>query len=223
MLDHTGVAVLEGRWNNKSNISMRNLFELIADLSTGNPNCFHYEMAGCEAAAKEAIPRIASYRKCKYLCIATHGYADGLVWHNDERLSRAELRNLLRTIEQTPGSTLDGIYMSACDFGTESLANFIFQDQSVVWWIAGYSSEINWVKSSALDLLFFNELMSAHIEDQRRGTNRTPVQKIQDIASDLRILVPELIAELGFGIYVRRQRVGGAKNLLAPDGDDTDQ
>lgn len=94
-MKHTGIAVIEGTWWRKHNTSIRGLFDLVADIACGNPHGYHYEMANSEAALKEVIPRIASYRECRYLCLSMHGDYDGIYTLSEERLSRAELRNLL--------------------------------------------------------------------------------------------------------------------------------
>jgi len=203
---HTNVAVLESTWFQHKNTSVRGLFELIADINCDNPHSYNYEMANSEVALKEVIPRIASYRKCKYLYFAMHGNENGLQLLNKERMSRAELRNLLAKVKKQPGSQLSGIFLGSCLFGTEKLAEFIFSGDVGINWIAGYSEEVDWVKSSALDLLFFNELIS--------GDDGSEIARINRTAEDLLDTAPGLVRNLGFGIYTRK-RGGGIKNLLA--------
>ncbi len=201
--ENTNIAVVESNWWRGRNTSVRGLFELVADINCQNPHKYRYEMANSEAALKEIIPRIGSYRDCKYLYLAMHGNENGLVM-DDQKLSRTELRNLLKKIKATPGSTLTGIYLGSCLFGTESLARFLFEEEVGIQWIAGYSEEIDWIKSSALDLLFFNELIS------HKGI--TEIERINQTAIDLTQTAPHLMTNLGFGIYTRK-RGGGIKNL----------
>jgi hypothetical protein len=205
--DHTNIAVVESTWFQHKNTSVRGLFELIADIDCDNPHKYHYEMANSEAALKEAIPRIGSYRQCKYLYLAMHGDEAGLQLANNERLSRAELRNLLKKIKAQHGSTLSGIYLGSCLFGTQKLAEFIFAEEVGINWIAGYFEEVSWIKSSALDLLFFNELISEQDTSEIARINRT--------TGDLLDTAPGLVEKLGFGVFTRK-RGGGIKNLLAP-------
>lgn len=204
---HTGIAVIESNWQRKSNLSVRGLFDLIANISCDNPNAYHYEIANSEAAIKEAIPRIGSYRECRYLYIAAHGDEKGLSFLNADRLTRAELRNLLRDIKDTDGSKLRGLCLGSCLFGTDALADFLFREDVGVRWIAGYATQVPWVESSALDLLFFNELIDG-VEGE------TDIQAITRTAKRLLEIAPGLVNELGFGIFVRKRRTGGAKNLL---------
>lgn len=206
-MDHTGIAVIESNWWRKSNVSVRGLYALVADIASSNPNAFHYEMANSEAALKEAIPRIASYRECRYLSIAMHGDENGLSLLNGERLSRTELRNILCRIKITNRSNLRGLYLGSCLFATNRLADHLFSADIGVHWIAGFTTAVDWILSSALDLLFFNELLDSAEE--------TEIQRIERVATRLRQIAPGLIKELGFGIYTRKRAVGGAKNLLS--------
>ena len=201
--EHTNIAVVESTWWQGRNTSVRGLFELVADINCQNPHRYHYEMANSEAALKEIIPRIGSYRNCKYLYLAMHGDENGLIM-GDQRLSRTELRNLLKKIKATSGSTLTGIYLGSCLFGTEKLASFLFEEDVGVQWIAGYSTKVDWIKSSALDLLFFNELIS--------HDGITEIERINQTASDLAQTAPHLMTQLGFSIHTRK-RGGGMKNL----------
>lgn len=206
--DHTGIAVIESKWFPKSNVSVRGLFDLVADLATGSPHAYHYEMASSEAALKEAIPRIAKDRSCRYLCLAMHGSEKGLHLINEERVTRTELRNMLERIKSTPGAKLSGIHLASCLFGTHEIAAKLFDTKTDVAWIAGYSQEVDWIRSSALDLLFFNHF--ANLRHERL----TEIQKIHAVVGMLRQTAAGLMTELGFGVYVRKQKTGGAKNLV---------
>lgn len=214
MKEHTRVALLESRWYRDSNISMRNLFELIAEISAGNPNSFHYEMASTPDAVVEAISRISGIRGIRYICLGMHGHAEGIDLPNGGVLTRTRLRNVLQGIENTNGSRLDGLYLASCSFGTKQLAHHVFNSDAAPAWIAGYAEAINWIEASAMDLLFFNELMKYAKKEL------TPVQTISAVSGRIMELAPDLARHLGFGIYVRRQGAGGAKNLLRLDEED---
>lgn len=207
-MTHTGIAVLESGWWRKSNVSVRGLFELIANLSTGNPNAYHYEMANSEVAIKEAVPRIATYRECRYLTLAMHGDEQGktLTLLNGDELTKRELRDLLVEIHRTQGAKLRGLHLGSCYFGTDDLADYLFRSDIGINWIAGYSKEIDFIESSAMDLLFFNELL--------RWSDVTEIQRIEQVASRVSEIAPGLVSSLGFGIFTRKRAVGGAKNLL---------
>ncbi|MEJ8570772.1 hypothetical protein [Microbaculum marinum] len=205
-MKHTGLAVIESNWLRKQNISVRGLFDLVANIACENPNAYHYEMANSEAGLKEAIPRIGAYPECRYLCLAMHGDFDGLQTLSGQRLSRTELRNLLSQIKDTDRSKLRGLHLGSCLFASERLAAFLFEREIGVHWIAGYSKEVDWLDSSAMDLLFLNELLNHN--------DMTEIQRIEGTASRLLDIAAGLVRDLGFGIFVRKRRTGGIKNLL---------
>lgn len=209
--EHTKIAVIESNWYKDSNVSVHSLFDVISDITCGSPHAYHYERANCEAAMKEAIPRIAKDRRIKYLYIATHGEEDALQLYNGDNFTRTELKNQLIKIKNSSGSTLRGLYLGSCLVGSSNLADFLFADDIAPRWIAGYDKKISWVQSSALDMLFFNELIDA---DSSSGAE-TPRMKIESIAKFIGKAAPGLVKDLGFGIYVRKKGNGGAKDLLA--------
>lgn len=210
-MDHTGIAVIESKWFEGSNVSVRGLFDLVADLATDTPHAYHYEMSCSEAALKEAIPRVAKYKDCRYLCLAMHGNERGLQLMNEEQVTRTELKNMLSRIKATRGASLAGIHMGSCMFGTRDIADKLFSAPTDLKWMSGYTKEIDWVESSALDLLFFNNIVRLN------GSSLTEIQRIHFVADKIKENVGGLAASLGFGIYVRKQKTGGAKNLM--DGD----
>jgi len=204
---HTGLAVVESKWWAGKNTSVSPIFDLISDVFLANPNHYHYEMVSGKRAAKEVIPRIAADPHCSVLYIAAHGEPDGIAWHNGDKLSRLEFRTMLKAIRATRGSQLSGVYFASCRFMTQETADYLFQEAVCPWWIAGYSEQVDWLDSTALDMLVFRSLMS-----RRKGTD---LARIKAVAEDLNSRCAGLIRELGFGIYVRKPGTGGAKNLLA--------
>lgn len=203
---HTGLAVVESKWWADKNTSVSGIFDLISDIFLANPHNYHYEMISGKGAAKEAIPRIAADPHCSILYIAAHGQRDGVSWHNGELLSRFEFRNMLKSIRATRGSQLSGIHFGACRFMNQITADYLFRENICPWWMAGYSEQVDWLESTALDMLFYRSLMV-----QKRGTE---LARIKAVAADLNEKCAGLIKELGFGVFVRKPGTGGAKNLL---------
>lgn len=203
----TNIAVIESRWWDDSNTSVRGTFDLISDILYDSPHYYYYEMANSEVAMKEALYRVATRRSCKYLCLATHGYEDGLQMHNGDVLSRAEIRNILLKVTDAPNTKLHGLHLASCSFGTERLAEFIFKESVSLEWISGYGEEVNWLDSTAMDMMFFSELVS----DDR---NETPKERIWRTAINLHKKAGGLIDQLGFGIFVRSGKNGYYYNIF---------
>ena len=215
MLD---LAVVESRWWEKGNQSVRGVFELIAAVRNENPHAYHYEMFNNAASLKEIVPRVAKKKNIRNLVIAAHGDEDGIYGaepdvNEDNRISRAVLRNVLGDI---PRGSLDGLYLGTCATANEDTVDFLF-DGGRVRWVAGYSDVTDWLEGTFLDLYFWRTYY---------GTNRAggPLKRIERVAEGMG-LVRDLCKFLGFDIYVRR-RGGGVRALLAemyPYDDDTDE
>lgn len=208
---NTRIAVLESRWWESQNTSVKGLFDLLSDIHYGNPHEYFYETMNSCAGAREAIPRIGTLM-VKYLYLAAHGHEDGsgLALGNGETLTRTHLKNALAQIRGTNGSNLDGIFLGSCFFGTASLANFLFRYETGIDWVIGYETAVDWIPSSVLDLFVLNFLV------QSRGNGMSQRQLITNCAIEVREKMPGLAANLGFHIYVRRRgRNGGhAEDLL---------
>lgn len=148
----TGIAVIESTWWKKKNTSVRHLFEIIADIVVKNPHGYHYEMANNVEGLKKAIETLSSTKDIRYLYLAMHGNGDGIVVHNRETLSAIVLRNILSKANQQR-SSLKGLYLGCCEFATSERVSKLFERDISPTWIAGYSTSVDWIESSALDML----------------------------------------------------------------------
>lgn len=211
----TGIAVIESTWWKKKNTSVRGLFEVVADIVVQNPHGYHYEMANSVEGLKKAIETLAVSRDIRYLYLAMHGNETGIVPHNGEVLSTIVLRNILARAK-SERTSLRGLYLGCCDFGTLEMASKLFGKDVSPTWIAGYSKSVDWLESSALDMLFLSTL----IKPPNRKIRETELQRIERVVGMMRFSAPGLIESLGFGVFVR-DTVHGARNLIA-DTDDFD-
>ena len=53
--NYSRIAVLESKRFDRSNVSIRDQFDLIAEINYDTRNAYYYEMVNSEASAKEAI------------------------------------------------------------------------------------------------------------------------------------------------------------------------
>jgi len=222
----TKIAVIESRWHHPANDIQRNttvrpLFEFLANIHFGTHHAFEYEMVGTQAALDEALGRLAQSRRVTAVYLAMHGGTNGLHLHGGDRVSRTQLRNSLRAISAAHGSHLRGLFLGACTFGTPILADFLLGQNVSVTWLAGYTESVEFVKSTAMDLLFFNLWLAV----KQENPGFTERQRIGLVAQRLRVEVPGLIQTpvengdpycgLGLSIYVRRKGPGGGvRDLL---------
>lgn len=222
----TKIAVLESRWHSPSNgiernTTVRPLFEFLSDIHFGTHHAFEYEMVGTQPALDEALARLSCSRRVTVAYLGMHGNERGLHLHGGGKVSRTHLRNTLRTISAVQGARLRGLYLGSCLFGTQQLANHLLSTNISLNWIAGYRESVDFVKSTALDLLFFN----TWLEVKREHSSYTEIQRIHEVADRMRVEAPGLIRTplengnpncgLGFSLFVRRRgRAGGVRNLL---------
>ncbi len=202
------IAVLESRWWEGKNTSVRGMFDLLSDLYCDNHHAYHYEMCNSGAALKEALSRYVNKDEdTHYISIASHGSETGLSLYNKDSISRAEIRNILK--RDSSNRAVAGIHFGSCLFGTEELAIFLHAEDISPWWIAGYGATVDFVKSTMLDLLFFQELLNHKRKD--------PVRQIHEVSQSLIETVPGLIKALDFGVYFYDDDSREVVDLLACD------
>lgn len=222
----TKIAVIESRWNAPGNGIQRNttvrpLFDFLSDLHYGNHHSFEYEMVATQPALDEALQRLASSRGVTVAYLAMHGDQDGLHLHGGGRVSRTHLKNTLRDITLEHGASLSGLYLGSCLFGAKALAEFIFQRDVSLAWVAGYNREVDFISSTALDMLFFH----TWLEVRNERPNLSKLARVTEVSRRLKMQVMGLCRTpeenhdpdcgLGFSIYVRRRgRQRGVVDLL---------
>ncbi|NEI66530.1 hypothetical protein [Rhizobium leguminosarum] len=204
----TGIAVIESTWWKKKNTSVRGFFEIIADIVVKNPHGYHYEMANNVEGLKKAIETLSSTKDVRYLYLAMHGNADGIVVHNRETLSAIVLRNILSKAYHQRNS-LKGLYLGCCEFATSETVSKLFERDISPTWIAGYSRSVDWIESSALDMLFLSTLVNPLIDRKtKRKVRETELQRIERVAGQLKNSAPGLVRDMGFGVFVRDAQRG---------------
>lgn len=222
----TKIAVIESRWNSpgngiQKNTTVKPLFDFLSDLHFGNHHSFDYEMVATPEALDEAIKRLARLRTVTVAYLAMHGNKDGLYLHSGARVSRTVLKNTLRDAIEQNGASLTGLYLGSCLFGAKTLAEFIFQRDVSLTWVAGYSESVDFISSTALDLLFFHTWLAVKEENPQLSK----LTRVTEVARRLRVQSQGLCnthlenadpsCGLGFSIFVRRRgRTRGVVDLM---------
>jgi hypothetical protein len=202
------LAVVEGKWGKRTNVSVRSLFDVLTDINFGTPHAYVYEMF-CDAdALNNIIARMGADEQVRYLYIGAHG-SDNSISGSGGPVSRARLKNSLVKLLNN-GHVIDGVFLGTCFLGNEENAEFLLTPPSdpnpPVKWVAGYTTCIDWIDSSVLDLLFWNKFFES---------DGTPVERIEETAQEVKKMAPGLASALGFCIYTRKRGPGrGVKNLM---------
>jgi hypothetical protein len=66
-------------------------------------------------------------------------------------------------------------------------------------WVAGYNKDVDFISSTALDLLFFHTHLGYR---QAKKNNITELNAIKATANDLKIKVDGLMQSLGFSLII---------------------
>jgi hypothetical protein len=207
------LSVVEGKWSRDTHVSIRDLFSPLFELWGGGGTDYHYEMFSTVDSLRIAIDYAFQPNQADTVYLATHGTAKELyAYHDGHRISRSELAN---SIEKARGTTKRGLHIGSCLFGSEDNATWLLEKLPRVSWIAGYSSSIDWIDSSALDLFWLRHLLFA-TPGKGKAKPETPMKKLDYAVERTRRLMPGLAQDLKFHVFTRKKGpAGGIEDLMA--------
>ena len=201
------VTILEGRWFPRKNVSLRDLFlPLFTVWTPDGDGAHHYEMFTNAASFIDAIKHAFSGGRPQTIYIAAHGSTTGIQGFHDEGISRAMIRNAFRKAKNSQRRR--GVYFGSCLFGTRRNAEFILRECPRVAWIVGYTSSVDWIDSSVIDLFFLRHYL---FPEPGRGRARpiTHAARLKYAVAQVRDKMHELAFSTGFHAYVRVRGPGG--------------
>ncbi len=198
------LAVIEGRWWKNMNTSVKPLFDLIGDLVIGNPNGYHYETFADGDAFQEVVQRLGRQNGIRHLYIAAHGSEDGqgLLGVSGQPISRTRIRNAFKE------TSFDGLMFGSCFPLDEVFAAQLFDACSPLKWAAGYAADIDWITSSAMDLVFWNEIAEGITDED----GMTHAQLRDAVVAKIAQIFPFQALTDGFEVYARSAE--GARPLM---------
>jgi len=203
---NSGMAVIEGKWNSKTNISVKALFDILSDINFNTPHAYVYEMFCDSGSLSNIVSRMGKDSNIRYLYVGAHG-TDNAIHCSGGRVTRTQLKNSLSNLSD---GAIQGLFLGSCLFGHAENGNFLLNPpdgKPPIKWVAGYQESVDWIDSSALDLLFWNTFFELR--------KMPPVERIKETAKRIREKAGGLVDELGFSIYARRKGPrGGIRNLL---------
>lgn len=205
------LAVIETRWWQTGNHSVRGLFDVLWDILEPGTR-YHYEMFVDRNSLRSILTRIMELNRqphIRHLYIAGHGDNDGIhAAEGHHRISRGQLCNdLLECIPNRESHRRGGLYVSSCQFVNDQNVCFMFDRDvaSKLRWIAGYSTTVDWIDSSLSDMLFWNTYYHSN--------ENTEIRKIAEVGSRINSFMPGAFHELGFQIYLFER--GDVRPLLS--------
>lgn len=201
-MTHTGLAVIESRWWDNGNDSVRPLFETLAGIVEGNPHSVRYDMFSEESSLAAIVENICDDGNYHSFYIGAHGDESSISGIGDAEISRVKLRNMLRTYNSTDNIT--GLYFGSCLIGTEKNAGFWLLDTPTtnLQWVGGYKSSVDWIDSSAIDMIFWSKYLHERQRNRsRRKGKKTDLQMVKHAAAQMKKLMPTVFDQMGFNIY----------------------
>lgn len=204
------LAVIESRWWDKSNDSVRGLFDLLAGIHCDNPFAYHYEMFSSADSLEDIINRIANTDDLFNIYVGAHGSGTEIHGPGDVRISRTVLRNMLRDIDR---DKLYGLFLGCCGFGNQ--VDHLMSDTNLTW-IAGYTKDVDWVHASAMDLYFWNAYYRSSVPEKNAKKDRA--KSMEALLGVLYSRVPYLFSELGFQVAISRHR--GSRKIFPTGWDE---
>ena len=187
------LAVIEGRWDKRSNCSVKPFFDTYSDVTHGNHNSFHYETFGDAAAFSEIVQRVGEQRGIRYVYVAAHGSDEGIFGASGALIPNKVI------IESLKHARLDGVFFGACEFGVLKNARKILRSSDVALsWVAGYGSDVDWIRSSLADILFWRKYLETLLDEKK-----TPKAAVRYTAEALVRYSPGMLLIDEFEIFLK--------------------
>ena len=199
----TGLAVIEARWWDDGNDSVKGMFESVCGLLTGNPFSFRYEMFCDESSLRTSIGHVGADERFHTIYIGAHGNEASLSGSVDHDISRTKLRNILAGANKKK-SYIKGLYFGSCLICNEKNARFLLEKkgQTRLKWIAGYSQSVDWVISTCVDMMFWSFLIQERTRNRsRKKGKKDDLAMALFAASEMKKVMPTVFGALGFNVY----------------------
>jgi hypothetical protein len=199
---HGGLSVIEARWWENGNNSVRPLFETLAGIVEGNPHAVRYDMFVEETSLSAIIADVATKCVCHSIYIGSHGNDGAISGLGNAEISRTRLRNMFRNANAN--EAVAGLYFGSCLIANRQNAMFWLTEapSTGLKWIAGYTKSVDWVDSSAVDMIFWSKLLNEHKTNRsRRRNKRSDLDMVKHASNEMKKLMPTVFNELGFNVY----------------------
>ena len=194
-------SVIESRWWDSGNHSVRSLFEAVASIHYDNPSAFYYDMFADKSSLGSVLNSRGIDGQSEVIYLASHGDESGVAPGSGSKISRAELRNILTYANSQ--KQIRGLFLGTCLTGNAKVANFLFKGAGTnLDWVAGYSNSVDWIDGSAIDMIFFSKLAELYrINKGKKKGKLTAIAMAHTAATSMVKLVQGAHSTYGFNIY----------------------
>lgn len=193
------LSVIESRWWNNGNDSVRSLFETIGGIIYSNPHSIRYDMFADRTSLEKIIKNV-SENDFDSVYIGCHGNDTSIFGIDDNEISRTELRNIFRTLN----NKINGLYFGSCSVCSRKNAEFLLDPAnfSGLQWVAGYKNDVEWVNSSAIDMMFFSKYLYEKQKNKSRKKGKlTDIQIAINTANQMKTVIPYAFSSYGLNVF----------------------
>ncbi|MBB3236139.1 hypothetical protein [Phyllobacterium endophyticum] len=203
---HSGIAILETRWYNYMNVSIAPLYTMACEMFHENhPHTYHYETVGSPEAFGECLERVSADERIDYIYVASHGDRKPyrIEFHNGKSITQKLLPSFMA--KYLKPNKIRGIHFGVCHIGTEKFLTDTLEICEGLTWVSGYSTEVDWIYSAALDQQFFYTLLNNKLAN--------PPNQIEKATKKIMQLMSGACEELGLSVC-KRDADGSVRNLV---------
>ena len=172
---HLGLGVVESRWFDERHHTVRPLFEFLSYALKDRSDAFTYERFVGAVSFRDAVRFMMAGGDIDFLYVAAHGVSGKIEAPNGSGLSRTFLRNTLVEANRKR-RRLKGVLFGSCKFGDEHNLIELLRparmrgedvDNKLIW-AGGYGEEIDYTRSSLVDIAFFDLFFRTNGGDEIR-------------------------------------------------------
>lgn len=202
---HLGLGVVESRWFDQRHHTVRPLFEFLSYALKDRSDAFTYERFVGSVSFRDAVRFMMAGGDVDFLYVAAHGDFGKIEAPNGSGLSRTFLRNTLVEANRKR-RRLKGVLFGSCKFGDEhNLIEMLrparMRGEEVdnrLLWAGGYGQEIDYTRSSLVDIAFFDLFFRTNGGDE--------LKRLQKTVESLDKSMPGLAENLKLRIVARTRR-----------------
>ncbi len=199
---HLGLGVIETRWFDERHHTVRPLFEFLSYALKDRPDAFTYERFVGASSFRETVRFMTGRGDVEYLYVAAHGDFGKILVRDGSGLSRTFIRNTFCEVNRR-SRRLKGVLFGSCKFGDaqnliEVLRPSKIRGESVnnrLIWVGGYDQEIEYTRSSLVDIYFYDLLL--------RSAAGNEIARVERAVADLDKMMPNLAENLSLCIVAR--------------------
>jgi hypothetical protein len=202
---HLGLGVVESRWFDERHHTVRPLFEFLSYALKDRSDAFTYERFVGAVSFRDAVRFMMAGGDIDFLYVAAHGVSGKIEAPNGSGLSRTFLRNTLVEANRKR-RRLKGILFGSCKFGDEHNLIELLRparmrgedvDNKLIW-AGGYGEEIDYTRSSLVDIAFFDLFFRTNGGDE--------IKRLQKAVESLDKVMPGFAENLQLRIVAKIRR-----------------